>query len=141
MTGDAVILEARKWLHVPFRRKGRTRSGIDCVGFIIVVGWAFDIPFIDRDDYFDQPTSTRELVAECNRYLVRVPIQSGAVPGTIGLFAERTLPGHCGFFSQLHDVPHVIHARLDTGVIEQPYRAQDPTMRLLYLFSYPGFEA
>ena len=36
-TSDEVVREARTWVGVPFRHQGRSRSGVDCGGIIVVV--------------------------------------------------------------------------------------------------------
>lgn len=37
MTPAALIVQARQWVGVPFLHQGRTRFGVDCLGFIAAV--------------------------------------------------------------------------------------------------------
>ena len=33
-TPEAILAEARTWLHVPYLHQGRGRGGVDCIGFV-----------------------------------------------------------------------------------------------------------
>lgn len=37
MTGADIVVEARRWLAVPYIHQGRTRYGVDCIGLVICV--------------------------------------------------------------------------------------------------------
>lgn len=73
MTREEVIAYARGWIGVPYLHQGRTRAGVDCLGFAINVGWwCGAIPHtFDRNDYERSPDGT--LFAECDERLIRVP--------------------------------------------------------------------
>ena len=47
ITGEQIVIEARKWLGVPFRHTGRSSTGVDCVGLIICV--CNDLGYINWD--------------------------------------------------------------------------------------------
>lgn len=141
MTRDEVQAEARKWVHVRYARKGRSRAGIDCVGFLVMVGRAFEVPHQDETEYSDWPQQDHLILRKLAQYLEPLPIDT-AKPGTIGVFAERRLPGHVGIFTEKHGVVHLVHARMPSGmVIEEPW-TQVPRheLRLIGLFGFPGLE-
>ena len=73
MTRDDIVNEARKWIGVPFVHQGRNRSGLDCIGLVLNVGWS--LGFLARDydvqGYERQPDGS--LFAECDRLLTRIP--------------------------------------------------------------------
>jgi len=52
-----VAAAADKYINVPFRHKGRSRKGVDCLGLLILVG--HDIGYLDKAnityDYSEQP--------------------------------------------------------------------------------------
>jgi len=142
MMRAAVVAEARKWLGIPYRPKGRSERGIDCLGLLVVVGRAFAVPHEDQQHYTDYPSPDREMLGVFDRYLERRSI-SPPWPGLIGVFADRRLPAHVGIFSARDDALHVIHARVDERrVVEEQYdNAPLPReLRVIALYAYPGLE-
>jgi cell wall-associated NlpC family hydrolase len=141
MTREEVQAEARKWLRTPYRQRGRSPDGLDCVGLLVMVGKAFDIPHRDHFDYSNWPSHDHLILKELGQYLDRLPIAT-KLPGTIGVFAENRLPGHAGIFSEKHGAVHLIHARmLGRHVLEEAW-LQMPRheLRLIGLFGFPGLE-
>lgn len=141
MTRAEIIAEARKWSGVLYRRRGRSMSGIDCIGLPVMIARAFNVPHEDYPDYDDWPDPTRRILRECRKNLTFVPRPLARLPGLVGVFAETKFPGHMGIFSDIAGQTHVIHARIDRRrVVEQLYRPQDPELRLVALFAFPGME-
>jgi cell wall-associated NlpC family hydrolase len=137
MTRDEVVTEARQWLSVPYRHKGRSRTGLDCIGLLVVVGRALGVPHEDRTDYTDYPTAERVIQNVMDRYLELAPAAS-AWPGSIGLFADERLPCHCGLFSLQHGRVHLIHAMLRRRVVlEEPW-LNGRGFRLIRRYQFPG---
>ncbi len=142
MTRAEIQAEARQWLGVRYRKQGRSRRGIDCLGIPVMIGRRFDVPHEDRTDYHSEPDLDRLILTTFDRYLLRVNPQN-LKPGMCGVFAETRLPCHAGIFTWLHDRLHIVHARLDVQkVVEQEYRPQDilPEMRLIRAYDFPGVE-
>lgn len=139
MTRDEVVTEARKWLRVPYRKRGRTMAGVDCIGFLSMVGRALDVPHDDRLDYEDWPRQDHLILRTLEQYLTPIPPTS-IQPGSVGIFAERRLPGHCGIFSMQYNLLHLIHARINPGMVIEEAWAQMPRqeLRLIGLFDFPG---
>jgi cell wall-associated NlpC family hydrolase len=140
MTRDEVVAEARKWLGVRYRHKGRSERGLDCLGLLVMVGRAFDIPHTDATDYSGWPRGDLLILQTLDRFLVRQP-PSAALPGCIGVFAERRLPGHVGVFSVRHGAIHVIHASLPppSRVIEAPWQViSRRELHLIAHYALPG---
>lgn len=141
MRREEIVTEARRWLGVPWRARGRNRLGLDCLGLGIVVADAFGVAYEDSPDYSNWPDPQRRILAELHRWLRPVP-PYGFLTGYIGVFAEVRLPGHIGFLTWKHGCQHVLHARIRDGVTEEPWRS-DPTapgMRLVSLFAFNGIE-
>jgi hypothetical protein len=141
MTRAEVQVEARKWLQVSYCKRGRSSDGVDCVGFLVMVGRAFEVPHQDELDYSEWPQQDLLILKKLGQFLDHLP-PSTPLPGTIGVFAERRLPGHVGIFSEKHRAVHLIHARINPGcVLEEPWQ-QIPRgqLRLIGLFGFPGLE-
>jgi len=140
MTREDVQAEARKWLDVPYRKRGRSSGGIDCIGLLVVVGRAFAVPH-EEHEYSDWPNPDHMALRVLGRYLTPLP-PSTPLPGLVGVFAERRLPGHIGFFTEKHGAPHLLHARIRPGVVSEESWSQVPhgELRLIGLFGFPGLE-
>jgi cell wall-associated NlpC family hydrolase len=120
ITVEDLITRARTWVGVPFHHQGRTRFGVDCIGLPeSVLREAGELPadYRERTDYGRRPTA--ELEAGLARWCT--PIEA-PIPGAL---LAIHWPRHGG-------VSHVaiftgstlIHAYLDHGVCEHPYRGQ-----------------
>ena len=46
---------AMEYLGVPFRHRGRTRNGLDCIGLIILAARAMSVPVFDQKVYGREP--------------------------------------------------------------------------------------
>lgn len=141
MTRAEIIAEARKWLGTPYRPRGRSARGLDCLGLLVKLGEAFAVPHVDTQDYSLWPAGDHRILHTFDRFLVRMPPDS-RLPGLVGVFAERRLPGHCGVFSTKHDADHLIHARIRPGrIMEEPWALlRRGELRLIGLFAMPGLE-
>jgi hypothetical protein len=145
MTRAEVVTVARSWIGTPFRPKGRSQRGVDCIGLLVMIGRALNVPHEDEQHYTDWPDPQRRMLDVFDRHLWRRPVNEPNWDGTVGVFPTfRCLPGHVGIFSTLHGVRHLIHARADQRVVlEQPYDSDPRTaeMRLVARYGFPGLEA
>ena len=141
MTRDQVQEIARGWLGVPFRDRGRSRSGVDCIGLLCVIADAIQIPYQDVPGYSIQPSRERLILTYFDKYLIPLKMDY-PWPGTIGVFAGAILPAHVGLFSWKHGQLHLIHARKDCNkVIEQPFSIDDRSEgRVVARYAFPGLE-
>lgn len=142
MTRDEVVTEARRWLHVPYLQRGRSRRGLDCLGLGVVVAQHFNVPHEDIPDYSDQPHPRRLLLQQLRRYLQPMP-QNGDLTGCIGVFVMVAMPCHVGFFTWQKNRVHVLHARLGAGVVEEAYEPSQPgerrtEFRMIDALAFPG---
>lgn len=139
MTRQDIIDEARKWLGVPWRHQGRTRRGVDCVGLVVMVGQALNIPHEDRTDYGREPAE-HTLIDHMRKYLSPVP-GLAINPGIVAVFRQSRYPCHVGIFSEINGVIHVINSRADARkVIEEPFVDGRHGLSLLHLLSFPGLD-
>jgi hypothetical protein len=142
MTRDDIVAEARRYLNVPYHRKGRSLQGLDCLGLLVMVGRHFEVPHIDEQDYSDWPHSDHVIIKKLGQYLTPMSptLPMSQWPGLVGIFAERRLPGHAGIFSFLRDRVHLIHARVFPSAVMEECWDQVPhsEIRLIGLFAFPG---
>lgn len=63
-----IVFEARKWVGVPYRHQGRSRTGVDCIGLAVVVVRDLGVMDYDIDGYGRTPSGrmmTRLLSERC----------------------------------------------------------------------------
>lgn len=139
MTADEVVAAARGWLDVPYVKRGRERTGVDCLGLGVMVARELGVPHEDQVDYQLSPRADLLILRTLGRFLVRQPA-APIRPGLVGCFAERTHPGHIGIFSRKHGRIHLIHARrLPPRVVEESWEMiPRGELRLIGLFAFPG---
>lgn len=138
MTGAEIVAEARSWIGVPYRVRGRSRQGIDCLGLLVMIGRHFEIPHVDEQEYSSWPRHDHLILRRLAQHLVRLPMTETPRPGLVGCFAERTLPGHVGIFSELYGALHLVHARVSPREVCEHAWLPNSEMRLIGLFAFPG---
>jgi len=47
---------AMQYINVPFRHRGRTERGLDCIGLIIMVAYRLGLPVFDKKVYGREPS-------------------------------------------------------------------------------------
>jgi cell wall-associated NlpC family hydrolase len=105
----ALIAEARTWLGTPFRHRGRTRAGVDCIGLIFRSYEAAIGPIEDFADYHFRASSAKAF-DRVGHYADRIaPKDAG--PGDI---VQMNYDGHSIHFGILTD-RGVIHATISPG--------------------------
>lgn len=89
-----VIKEARTYLGTPWVHQGRTRKGVDCVGFIVLAFAKFNIPIYELKGYSRHPDGVllRKTMSEQDHFKEVYNIQEGDVL----LFRIRREPQHVG---------------------------------------------
>ena len=131
-----VVIEARRWLGVPWRHQGRTRAGLDCVGLIAVVAHALGISSYDYTSY------GRRAVGQAfvhhfadNMDPLRI---AEAEAGDVLVFADHAYPCHCGILTEKWEQPHLLHAHATRRkVIEEPYIGEWPA-KVKFAFRFRG---
>lgn len=136
MTSDDVIVAARSWLDVPFIHQGRSREGVDCVGFVICC-LRDDLSLLpkcfDVNGYGHKPDGT--LFSECDKRLTRAKPKPGGI--FVMRFAEE--PQHMGFIVPYrHGGFAIIHALSRRHRIVEHRLDKLWESRILGTFEIPG---
>jgi len=92
---DKLIAEARSYLGIPWVHQGRTKKGVDCVGFILLSMWSLGIKTEEIKGYSRQPDGVLLKHIMDNQPAMR-PIGKDEKPekGDIVLFRIRKHPQH-----------------------------------------------
>lgn len=89
---DNIIEEARSYLGTPWKHQGRTRRGVDCVGFIILAFTKFNIYIKEIKGYSRFPDGIElKKVMDAQPNFKQV---NNIIPGDIILFRIKRDPQH-----------------------------------------------
>lgn len=118
-----VVNAARGYLGTPWRHLGRSRTGVDCIGLVLLSLAAAGVEVPDPAPYRREPQGPR-LLDGILRHGVRVATPE---PGDVLLFKMGLYGGHVGIATHhpAYHVPAVLHAYLPRKhVVEQPIEAE-----------------
>jgi len=106
---DAAISEARSFVGVKWRHRGRSRFGIDCIGLLVKAMQAGGFEMRDRTDYSRTPWNDGledEMVAHFGERV------SDMQPGDVVLMRwdNQTEPSHVGFIGYNSNGLTLIHS-------------------------------
>ena len=103
VTPDRVIVEANKFIGVPFCHKGRSILGLDCLGLIIVAFRNCGILIPSDDGFSYNPIWWRKKEERLHSHLLKYGFEEVQNPQrgdiiTFRLFGKSYPAHHCGFF-------------------------------------------
>lgn len=117
MSAAALLEAARAYVGVPFRHLGRSRTGLDCVGLLLVAAADAGIPAEDPGAY-DRGHRGWDMLAWLGARYDRLQL-SEARDGDILVFNSQDThyPCHVGLRSTRDLRPAVIHAQAGRGAV------------------------
>lgn len=124
---------------MPWVHQGRSRSGVDCAGLLVMVLRHYGVTHQDRADYGEDPTMLRFLKhLEANLQNVYA---NEIAHGRVAVFSDNRLPCHVGFFTERPEGLFVIHSTVIRGrVVEEPIRVVNLRAKLVSVLDIPGAE-
>lgn len=136
VTAEAVVAQARSWLGTSWRHQGRSPRGVDCAGLVVLVARTLGLTDHDVAGY-GRHSGGLTLIDQFRAAMDPLPLPE-VRPGDVLLFADAAYPCHCGFRTERHQAPHLLHAHaLRRRVIEEPYAGEWPAKaRLAFRFRY-----
>lgn len=131
---NKIVAEALTWEDVPYREQGRSRTGIDCAGFVIVVGRNVGIfsPGFDVQGYGAEPDGTmlqRLVDAGCTEV-------DEKQPGDIIVMKQWREPAHIGLWTGEHLI-HASNSPTFRRVIRHSLRGNF-ARQVTHVFQYPN---
>lgn len=107
---ERLVEEARNWVDVPYKDKGRDRFGVDCVGILIKAAHEANLTLYDTVNYPRRPVP-QDFLREMRGHLDQIT-KAKAGHGDVVVFAEPKSPCHTGILDldEKTGIMHVIHA-------------------------------
>ncbi len=136
MTPQAIIIEARSWVGVPFLHQGRSRRGVDCAGLVIVVGRAIG-GFPPQWDFrnYQRQEHPRQMQRLMDEHLLR---RTDGEPERVGDIVVIHPKGSTSWHMGIVIGSLVVHAySLEGRVVESPLTSEW-VYRRRAVYSYPG---
>jgi hypothetical protein len=119
MTREEIYEAARTFLDIPWRHRGRSRMGVDCIGLVCQLGDHFGIPYEDIDGYSRNPDG--RFVDHVRKFMIYREPQVVA-PGCAVILRDQHQPCHIGVISQKWGALYMVHASLaKRRVIEEEW--------------------
>jgi len=117
---SAVAAEARTWIGVPWRHLGRARTGVDCVGLVVMICRELGLTDYDLAAYPREPKGSDFLTHFLVAGGARVPFGAER-EGDLVLFREQRFPCHVGVLVDGRYGPAIVHAHAARrAVLEEP---------------------
>lgn len=126
ITRQHIVDEARTWLDVKFKKGGRDRTGVDCVGLLVNVGQKFGFDIEDTTEYSfnPEPIKFQNMVfaQTTERKMADIDV------GMILLFRQSIFPMHVGIVAKDRGGRFsVINASAkERRVVEEPIAQWEP---------------
>lgn len=137
---EAIIAEARSYVGVPWRHLGRSRTGVDCLGLVIVVARATGLVADDFDFTGYGRLADGTMLRELRRYMYRINPRD-ALSGDVLAYRAATQPRHVGIVAAHGGVSTLVHAKAGHGVVlEQTLEQVAPGGHLAAAFRFPGVD-
>jgi cell wall-associated NlpC family hydrolase len=141
MTRQQIINEARSYLGTPFHIQGRMKGvGVDCVGLVVGLCQAFNVPHEDCKTY-DHNGKGADLLSYLRKSLIETDaIESGNV---LAFWIRKAdLPCHCGIYVKGNNYQQdtIIHTHNGIGKVCEHRLSGEWARRIVASFKLPGVE-
>lgn len=137
MTRDEIIIEGRRYLGKPWRHRGRSITGVDCIGLVCVVGDSFGIEYEDIEGYSRNPDG--RFVDHVMKFMdYREP--QVVAPGCAVVLRDQHQPCHIGIITEKYGALYLLHASIaKRAVVEEEWDAYWAN-KLRCVLDFPGVE-
>lgn len=142
LTRNSIVEEARTYIDVPFKHQGRLRSGIDCIGLVILVAKHFGIVEQEFEDtnYPRRSPHSQAFIDRFKAKLIQKP-NNKMQPGDVVILKADIFPCHCGIIGERNGELTVIHAyAARRKVLEEYFLASEWDKQHVATFEFPGIK-
>lgn len=133
-----IVNEARSYLGTPFKHRGRTLSGIDCVGLPIVIGHSLGLHSYDDGVEYTRQSSGHVLLRPFLEHCERLSNPGETEDGDVLILKDRFYPHHTAIRASNGEMITIIHACAHRGrVVEDPF-TEEWRSKLMTAFKFKG---
>jgi cell wall-associated NlpC family hydrolase len=138
---NEIVAAARNWLRVPYKRVGRGRTGVDCIGLLCGVGkdigYAPDIPSSYPPGAIDLLVEQLQLhLVKTDRYSVPQLLEADVVI----LLGQLNTPQHAAIVGYYGNEPTMIHVLGRIGYVTEQRWDQFWSNRIVAVYEFPNLE-
>lgn len=129
---------ARSYIGTPWKHKGRTKNGIDCIGVPYMVGK--ELGLHDYDDSLDYGRQARnyDFMRALAPLGVRVRDLTQIQDADILILRIPIFPQHVGMASHIGNRQTMIHASVDARKVVEEYLTDEVKRTIIAAFRYRG---
>jgi cell wall-associated NlpC family hydrolase len=135
-TRSRIIEEARSYIGVPWKHRGRSRTGIDCLGLVLEVGSKFGLHDYPDDVHYTRQSSGQELITPFIRHGKRVTDFKDLKDGDVLIMKDRFFPHHVGFIASKGGTRTLIHACVHQRKVVEDVLTEDRYRKIITAFKF-----
>lgn len=133
-----IVEEARALLGAPFKHRGRSARGIDCVGLPIVIGWSLGLHSYEDEVEYTRQSNGHTLLKPFLEHCERLSNPALHQDGDILILKDRFYPHHTAIRASNGEMTTLIHACVHRGlVVEDPF-TDEWRSKLMTVFRFRG---
>lgn len=127
---------ARSYIGTPWKHKGRSRVGIDCIGVPYVVGKELGLHDYDDSIDYGRQAHSFDFMRAIAPYGSRVKDMSDIRDADILVMRIPIFPQHVVMASHIGNRPTIIHASVEARKVVEEYMTDDVKRKLIAAFRY-----
>lgn len=131
-----IIRLARSYIGVPWKHKGRSHTGIDCIGVPYMVGKELGLHSYDDSVDYGRIAKSYDFMRALAPLGVRVKDMTQIKDGDILIMRIPIFPQHVVMASHIGDRPTIIHASVDARKVVEEDMSDEIKRKLIAAFRY-----
>jgi cell wall-associated NlpC family hydrolase len=133
---QAIVDEARSYLGCPFKHRGRTRNGIDCVGLPIAIGWSLGLHKYEDEVEYTRQSTGHVLLKPFLEHCERLSNPALAQDGDILILRDQLFPHHTAIRASNGEMITLIHACVWRGRVVEDVFTDEYRSKLVTVFKF-----
>ncbi len=129
---------ARSYIGTPWKHKGRSRNGIDCLGLPMVVGWELGLHEYDDSLDYGRQAKNFDFMDALEPFGTRLKDMKDIRDADILVMRIPIFPQHVVMASHIGNRPTIIHASVDARKVVEEHLSDEVKRLLIAAFRYKG---